>query len=145
VTTPDGSWHESLRTEVSPRGSTDRSFGLLFAVVCGLIAMFGLWEGRRSAVWWLVAALIFCIVAWFAAPLLGPLNRGWRWLSLQLFQIANPIIMGLVFFVVITPIAIIMRQVGRDPLKLRFDPEKPSYWLDRMSVGERQTSMTDQF
>ena len=48
-------------------------------------------------------------------------------------------------FVVLTPIAIIMRQVGRDPLKLRFDPEKPSYWLDRMSVGERQTSMTDQF
>ena len=43
------------------------------------------------------------------------------------------------------PIAIIMREVGRDPLKLRFDPEKPSYGLDRMSVGERQTSMTDQF
>jgi len=145
VTTPDRSWHESLRTEDSARGSTDRSFGLLFAAVCGLIAMIGLWEGRRSAVWWLVAALIFCIAARFAAPLLGPLNRGWRWLSLQLFQIANPIIMGLVFFVVLAPIAIIMRQVGRDPLKLRFDPEKPSYWLDRMSVGERQTSMTDQF
>jgi hypothetical protein len=81
--------------------------------------MIGLWEGRRSAVWWLVAALIFCIVAWFAAPLLGPLNRGWRWLSLQLFQIANPTIMGLVFFVVLAPIAIIMRRVGRDHLKLR--------------------------
>jgi Saxitoxin biosynthesis operon protein SxtJ len=145
VTTPDESWHESLRSEGSPPGSTDRSFGLLFAGVCGLIAMLGLWEGRRSAIWWLVAALIFCIVASLAAPLLGPLNRGWRWLSLQLFQIVNPIIMGLVFFVVLTPIAIIMRQVGRDPLKLRFDPEKPSYWLDRMSVGERQTSMTDQF
>ena len=111
MTAPDGSWHESLRTEDSPRGSTDRSFGLLFAAVCGLSATFGLWEGRRGAVW-LVAALIFCIVAWFAAPLPGPLNRGWRWLSLQLFQIANPVIMGLVFFVVLAPIAIIMRQVG---------------------------------
>ena len=145
MTASDGNWHESLRSEGPPPSSSDRSFGLLFAAVCGSIAMFGVWEGRRSALWWLVAALIFCVVAVFAAPLLGPLNRAWRWLSLKLFKIVNPIIMGVVFFAVLTPIALIMRGVGRDPLRLRFEPEKPSYWLDRTSVGERQTSMTDQF
>lgn len=145
MTASDGNWHESLYSEGPPPSSSDRSFGLLFAAVCGSIAMFGVWEGRRSALWWLVAALIFCVVAVFAAPLLGPLNRAWRWLSLKLFKIVNPIIMGVVFFAVLTPIALIMRGVGRDPLRLRFEPEKPSYWLDRTSVGERQTSMTDQF
>jgi len=98
VTGSDGNWHESLYSEGPPPSSSDRSLGFLFAAVCGSIAMFGVWEGRRSAPWWLTAALMFCVVALFAAPLLGPLNRAWRWLSLQLFRIVNPIIMGAVFF-----------------------------------------------
>ena len=145
MTGPDGNWHESLHGEGPPPSSSDRSFGLLFGAVCGFIAVFGVWEGRRSALWWLIAALIFCVVALIAAPLLGPLNRAWRWLSLQLFRIVNPVIMGIVFFAVLTPIAIIMRCAGRDPLRLRFEPSKPSYWLDRPSRDERQTSMTNQF
>jgi hypothetical protein len=53
--------------------------------------------------------------------------------------------MGVVFFVVLTPVAIIMRWVGKDPLRLRFELETPSYWLARTSVGEQETSMTEQF
>jgi hypothetical protein len=113
--------------------------------VCAAVAVFAIWEGRRSSLWWAIAASVFCMVALLAAPVLGPLNRAWRWLSLQLFKIFNPIIMGVVFFAVLTPIAIMMRCVGRDPLRLRFEPAKPSYWLDRTSSSERQTSMTDQF
>ena len=145
MTGSDGNWHESLHSEGPPPSSSDRSFGLLFGAVCGLIAMFGVWEGRRSALWWSIAASIFCVVALLAAPLLGPLNRAWRWLSLQLFRIINPIMMGVVFFAVLTPVAIMMRWAGRDPLRLRFEPEKPSYWLDRTSISGQQTSMTDQF
>jgi hypothetical protein len=141
----DGDWHESLHSEGSPPSSSDRSFGLLLAAVCGAIALFGIWEERRSALWWAIAASVFCVVGLFAAPLLGPLNRGWRWLSLLLFRIFNPIIMGVVFFSVLTPVGIIMRRVGRDPLRIRLEPEKPSYWLPRTSAGGRQTSMTDQF
>jgi hypothetical protein len=113
--------------------------------VCAAIAVFAIWEGRNGALWWVIAASVFCIIALFAAPVLGPFNRVWRWLSLQLSRIVNPIIMGVVFFVVLTPIAIVMRCAGRDPLRLRFDPAKTSYWLDRSSPGERQSSMTDQF
>jgi hypothetical protein len=145
VTGSDGNWHESLLSEGPPPSSSDRSFGLLFTGVCAAIAALGVWEGRRSALWWSLAALAFCLTALFAAPLLGPLNRAWRWLSLQLFKIVNPIIMGVVFFAVLTPIAIIMRWARRDPLQLRFDRAKPSYWLARTAVGERQTSMRDQF
>ena len=141
VTGSDGNWHETLHSEGPPPSSSDRSFGLLFAAVCGAIALFGVWEERRSALWWVIAASVFFVVSLFAAPLLGPLNRAWRWLSLQLFRVFNPVIMAVVFFGVLTPIAIIMRQVGRDPL----EPKKPSYWLARTSVDGHQTSMTDQF
>lgn len=145
VTGSDGSWHESHHTEDPPPSTSDRGFGLLFATVCGAIAVFGIWEGRHSALWWSIAALVFCAVALFAAPLLGPPNSAWRWLSLRLFKIVSPIVMGVVFFVVLTPVAVIMRWVSRDPLRLRLEPEKPTYWLARVPVGERQTSMTDQF
>ena len=145
MTGPDGNWHESLISEGPPPSSSDRSFGFLFAAVCAAIAVFAIWEGRSSALWWVIAALTLCVVALFAAPVLGPLNRAWRWLSLQLFRIVNPIIMGVVFFAVLTPIAIVMRCAGRDPLQLRFEPAKPTYWLDRTSPSERQSSMTDQF
>jgi Saxitoxin biosynthesis operon protein SxtJ len=145
VTGCDGNWHESLHSEGAPPSSSDRSFGFVFAAVCAAVAVFAIGGGRHSALWWSIAASIFCVVALLAAPVLGPLNRAWRWLSLQLFRIVNPIIMGVVFFAVLTPIAIAMRCAGRDPLRLRFEPARPSYWLDRASPSERQTSMTDQF
>ena len=145
MTDTEGNWHESLATESAPSGSSDRAFGLLFSVVFAIIATFAVWKGRSSALWWLVAAFLSLVVALFAAPLLGPLNRGWRWLSLQLSKILNPIMMGIVFFAVLTPVAMIMRLAGKDPLRLRFEPEKPSYWLARTPVSEGKTSMKDQF
>jgi hypothetical protein len=53
--------------------------------------------------------------------------------------------MGILFFGVLTPVGIIMRIAGKDPLRLRFEPDRPSYWLARSSVAEQQTSMTEQF
>ena len=90
VTGSNGNWHESLISEGPPPSSSDRSFGFLFAAVCAAIAVFAIWEGRRSALWWAIAASVFCVVALLAAPVLGPLNRAWRWLSLQLFKIVQP-------------------------------------------------------
>jgi hypothetical protein len=143
-------WFRWQLARVSPyRGPSAKFFRSVFrpSLRRGVRVHRGVWrlEGRRSALWWLIAALIFCVVALFAAPLLGPLNRAWRWLSLQVFRIVNPMIMGIVFFAVLTPIAITMRCAGRYPLRLRFEPSKPSYWRDRSSRGERQTSMTHQF
>ncbi len=114
-------------------------------MVFAILAIFAEWKGKSSALWWSIAAFGCFAVSLFAAPLLGPLNRGWRWLSLQLFKILNPIMMGIMFFAVLTPVAIIMRWAGKDPLRLRFEPEKPSYWLARTPVGEGNTSMKDQF
>lgn len=62
-----------------------------------------------------------------------------------LSKIMTPLIMGFVFFVVVTPIGVMMRLAGNDPLRLRLQPDRPSYWLDRAAPTERPTSMTRQF
>ncbi len=141
----DAGWHESLESEEAPPGTSDRGFGLLFFGGCAALAVLAAWEGRRSAFWWSILAAAFLAIAIFAAPLLGPLNRGWRRLAMLLSKIMTPLIMGFVFFVVVTPIGVMMRLAGNDPLRLRLQPDRPSYWLDRAAPTERPTSMTRQF
>jgi hypothetical protein len=126
-------------------GSSDKAFGLVFAVACGAIAVSALWEGRPSALWWSLASFVLLGLALFAAPLLHPLNRAWRWISVQLFKIANPLIMAVLFFGVLTPIGLIMRVAGKDTLRLRSDKESSSYWLARVPQAGPRNSMTNQF
>jgi hypothetical protein len=145
VTASDGSWHERLHRGDPPSGSSDRAFGLLFATICAAVAAFAGWEGRISALWWSIAAMLFLLLAVFAAPLLGPFNQAWRWVSLQLSRIITPFVMGILFFAVLTPVAILMRWAGKDALRLRLEPAQASYWLARPSGGQRPTSMTNQF
>jgi len=120
VTRSDGNWHESVRSEGLPAEPSDLSLGFLFFRVAGTVALFG-------------------------TLLLRPLNRVWRRISRQLFGTVNSIMMGVLFFIVLTLIAVIMRWAGRDPLRLRFEPERSSYWVARARGGERQVSMQDQF
>ena len=141
----DGNWHETLQDEDAAAGSSDRAFGLLFAAVAGVLAVLSAWQGRRGAIGWAIVAAGFLAVTLFAPPLLGPLNRAWRRLALLLSKLTTPLIMGLLFFVIISPVGIIMRLAGKDPLRLRFERESSSYWLARSSQGDRQTSMTRQF
>jgi|SRR5271165_488686 len=126
-------------------GSSDKAFGLIFAVACGVMALAALWEGRSTALWWSLASFVLLLLALFAAPLLHPLNRAWRWVSLQLFKIANPVIMAVLFFGVLTPVGLIMRVAGKDALRLRLDKESSSYWLTRASQSSVRNSMTNQF
>jgi hypothetical protein len=141
----DGSWHETLIGSDPPLDSSDRTFGLLFAGACGVIGSFALWEGRHSAFWWLSACVIFFLLALFAAPLLRPLNRAWRLLALVLSKIVNPIILAIMFFGVLTVLGTLMRLTGKDPLRLRFDKDAPSYWLPRDLPGQPPTPMTKQY
>ena len=145
VTESDGNWHESLNGEGPGAGSSDRAFGLLFGALAGAMAVLAVWKGRPSAFGWGAVAVLFVAAALWAPPLLGPLNRAWRRVALLLSKVTTPIVMGLMFFVVLTPVGAIMRLTGKDPLRLRFDSAAPSYWLPRSSQGERQTSMDKQF
>ena len=136
-------YHENLRRESEVKSSSDRSFGLVMAVACGLIAAYGLWKETSNWSYWLVAALLFTSLAWLRPTLLVPLNRVWFLLGRVLHRIVNPIVMGVLFFGIFMPIGLLMRVFGKRPLALKFDDGVPTYWISR---GESQPGpMTKQY
>jgi len=109
------------------RASTDRSFGLAFAAFCAAAALWTLRAGGIRPIFFGLAGLALLLAALTAPGLLGPFNRAWQRLGLLLGRITTPIVMGLVFLLVVTPIALIRRAQGHDPLRLKGRPA----WIDR--------------
>jgi hypothetical protein len=127
------------------QGSSDRSFGLVFAVFFALLAAYNGWHAGRLWPLFVALAALFLAAALWHPSWLAPLNRIWTRLGLLLSKIVNPIVMAAVFFLVIAPTAMIMRLRGRDPLSLRLDRAARSYWIPRDSSQAAQGSMKDQF
>jgi hypothetical protein len=137
--------HERLVREETVRGSSDRSFGLVFAVVFAIIGLWPLLGDRDIRIWSLAIALVFLAAAVLRPALLAPLNRLWTRFGLLLHRFVNPIIMGLLFYLVVTPTGLVMRMLGKDLLRLRFDRQAKSYWIDRRPPGPAPETMKDQF
>jgi Saxitoxin biosynthesis operon protein SxtJ len=138
-------FHESLdRANVVESGS-NRSFGIVFAVVFSLIALFPLINGAGIRVWALIIAVAFFGLAFIAPGLLKPLNLLWARFGALLHKIVTPIILGMIFFAVVTPMAIVFKILGKDPLRLRFEPNSTSYWIIRNSDDPEPQSMKNQF
>jgi hypothetical protein len=76
---------------------------------------------------------------------LSPLNRLWLRFGLLLHKIVSPLVLGIMFFLVITPIGLLMRAVGKDLLRLKFDKRSSSYWIERLPPGPPPESLKDQF
>jgi hypothetical protein len=77
--------------------------------------------------------------------LLRPFNRLWFRFGLLLSRVVNPLVMGLLFYFTVTPIGLIMRALGKDPLRLRFDRGARTYWIDRQPPGPEPETMRQQF
>jgi hypothetical protein len=127
------------------QGGSDRSFGFVFAGVFLVIAVYPLFFGQAFRAWSLGVALVFAIVALIAPSILGPLNRAWARFGLLLHTIVSPVALALMFFVVITPMALIMRVLGKDLLRLRWDRDATTYWIEREPPGPAPESLRDQF
>ena len=137
--------HESYQRTEEVVGSSNRSFGLVFAVVFALVAFLPLFHGGAVRLWSVVVALAFALVAFLAPQILAPLNRLWLKLGLLLHKVVNPIVLGIMFYGVVTPTGLLMRLVGKDPLRLKRDPAAASYWIDREPPGPKPESLGDQF
>jgi len=108
----------------------------------------GIWMvlGSHPEGWLFLAGSVILFVVTLARPsILNPLNQAWFKFGLLLGQVVNPLILGVVFFLVITPIAVIRRLLGKDSLRLKSKPSLESYWIDRNPLGPKPGSMTRQF
>jgi hypothetical protein len=124
--------------------SSDRSFGFVFAAVFAIIGCWPLihWAAPR---WWAFGlGAAFAAVALVRPQLLHPLNRAWLALGRLLHRVVGPLVMGMVFFTVVTPTGWIMRLRGKDLLSLKRRPDLKSYWITREPSPELQ-SMKNQF
>lgn len=140
------STHERIDRHEEVVGSSDRAFGFVFAGVFAILTLVKLWRGWTDFGYiWLALAAGFAAVAMAMPSLLAPLNRLWLKLGLLLHKVMTPLIMGLLFFVVVTPIGLFMRMLGKDLLRLRRDAGTKSYWIDRTPPGPAPDTMKNQF
>lgn len=131
--------HESLEREELVKLPSNRSFGLVFAGVFVVIGLLPLLGRHGVLVWALVTGAAFAFVAFAMPGVLTPLNRLWLKFGLLLHRIVSPIVLGFLFFIVITPMGVAMRMLGKDPLRLRLDRNTKTYWIERVPPGDRKS------
>lgn len=137
--------HEALRRDETAQPSSDRTFGLVFVVVFLALGLLPLLSHRGVRVWSLVVAGVLLLIALTAPAVLAPLNRLWMRFGALLHGIVSPLVLGVMFFGVITPMGLVMRALGKDPLRLRADAGAASYWVQRTPPGPARDSFKRQF
>ncbi len=120
---------------------SNRSFGIVFFVVFLIIALYPLINNKDIRLWSLIVSLIFLVLGLINSQILTPLNRLWFKFGIFLGKIISPIIMGIIFFLVVTPIGFIMRALGKDLINLKFNNDK-SYWIEKTGP---KSKMRNQF
>ena len=120
---------------------SNRSFGIVFFIVFLLISFYPLINGENLRYWSLFVSLIFLILGFFNSKILTPLNKIWFKFGILLGKIISPLVMGFIFFVVVTPIGLLMRMLEKDLLNLKFNNNK-SYWIEKKGP---KSKMKDQF
>ncbi|MAF95600.1 MAG: hypothetical protein CMM60_07585 [Rhodospirillaceae bacterium] len=138
-------FHEDFGRGDEPKAGGERGFGIVFAFVFAVIGLWPLLDGGAIRLWALIAAGVFAAAGLFWPTLLRPLNRVWFLFGMALHKVVNPLVMGLLFYATITPIALVMRLMGKDPLRRRFDRQAKSYWIERRPAGPEPQSMRHQF
>ena len=110
--------------------NSNKSFGILFFVVFFLYGIWPILSSNEIRIWSLSMGIIFLILGLLNSKLLTPFHNLWLRLGTLLGRIVSPIVMFLVYFVFITPLAVIIRLLGKDLLRKKFN-KLPSYWIKR--------------
>jgi hypothetical protein len=139
--------HEQFDKRDDVKVPTERSFGRTFTVVFALLAAFSFWHHGFGGRFYVTAAVsVLVATVTLAAPqLLRPFNLIWLKFGLLLHKIVNPVIMGVLFFGVFTPMGAIMRFFGADLLRVTRKPPGESYWIVKSDDGIPDSSMKNQF
>ena len=120
---------------------SNRSFGIVFFVVFLIIAIYPLINGDELRLWSLIISIVFLFLGLVNSKILNPLNKLWFKFGIFLGKIISPLVMGIIFFLVVTPIGLLMRLLNKDLLNLRFN-NNGSYWIEKT---EPKSKMKNQF
>ena len=121
--------------------SSNRSFGIVFFIVFLLVSIYPLINDQEIRIWSLIISLIFLFLGLLNSQILTPLNQIWFKFGIFLGKIVSPLVMGIIFFLVVTPTGIIMRIMTKDLLNLKYSEDK-SYWIKKKGP---KSKMKDQF
>ena len=120
---------------------SNKSFGIVFFILFLLVALYLIIHGGEIRIWSLILSFIFICLALLNSKILTPLNRLWVKFGIFLGKIVSPLIMGIIFFLVVTPIGFIMRMLSKDILNLKYNTNR-SYWIEKK---EPKSKMKNQF
>ena len=120
---------------------SNKSFGIVFFIVFFTIALFPLINNSEIRIWAVIISLIFLILGLINSKILTPLNKAWFKFGIFLGKIISPFIMGIIFFLVVTPIGLLMRLLNKDLLNIKFN-NSHSYWIEKT---EPKSKMKNQF
>jgi hypothetical protein len=120
---------------------SNKNFGVVFFIFFLLVAIYPLLSDENIRIWSLILSIIFLTLGFLNSKLLSPLNIAWYKFGIFLGNFISPIVMGLVFFVIVTPTSILMRTFGKNLLNLKKNNKK-SYWIEKSKI---KSKMKDQF
>jgi hypothetical protein len=124
---------------------SNRAFGWTFTAVFVLGGLYNAWHGGPWLTALLVLALATALVTLTKESWLTPLNWAWMKLGELLGRVVSPVVLGVIFFAVFTPVGAIMRRCGRDAMSRRLDAAARSYWVERDPPGPAESSFRDMF
>ena len=120
---------------------SNRNFGTVFFLVFLIISLFPLLKNENIRIWSIIIALIFLVLGLLNSKILTPLNKIWFRFGIILGNFVSPIVMGIVFFTIVTPTSLIMRVLGKNLLNLK-KGNKKTYWIERSKI---KSKMKNQF
>ena len=121
--------------------SSNRNFGVVFFIFFLIVSIFPLFKDENIRIWAVVVAIIFLILGLLNSSVLSPLNKIWFKFGILLGSFVSPIVMGIVFFAIVTPTSLIMKVLGKNLLNLK-QSNKKTYWIERSKIKSR---MKNQF
>ena len=120
---------------------SNRSFGIVFFIVFLIIALYPLLNSGEIRIWSIIVSLVFLLLGLINSKILSPLNKLWFKFGIFLGKIISPLVMGIIFFLVVTPIGILMKIFKKDLLNLNYNNNK-TYWIEK---SEPKSKMKNQF
>tara|TARA_B100000131_G_scaffold243254_1_gene235871 strand:- start:232 stop:618 length:387 start_codon:yes stop_codon:yes gene_type:complete len=121
--------------------NSNKSFGIVFFIFFLIVALYPILKNENIRIWSLIIAIIFLVLGLLNSKILSPLNKLWFKFGLILGKIVSPVVMGIIFFGVVTPIGVLMRILNKDLLSLKFNKQK-SYWIEKNNI---KSKMKNQF